>query len=203
MWLESGVEVPGRLIVVSGPSGCGKSTVIRSLLDLLDRRDPRLKWPEMKLKLSVSATTRQPRPSEREGVDYFYMSQEEFGGTVGRGEFLEWAEYNGRRYGTPRQPVIDALAAGWNVMLEIEVQGARQVQQILPSALFVFVKAPSFAVMERRLVGRGTEPPAEVFKRLTRAREELAQAHRYDVQIINERVEQAAIDLGNLIGDYG
>jgi guanylate kinase len=203
MWLESGVEVPGRLIVVSGPSGCGKSTVIRSLLDLLERSDSRLSWPEMKLKLSVSATTRQPRPSERDGVDYFYMSQEEFDGSVGRGEFLEWAEYNGRRYGTPKQPVIEALAAGWNVMLEIEVQGAQQVRHILPSALFVFVKAPSFAVMEGRLVGRGTEPPAEVFKRLARAREELAQAHWYDVQIINEHVERAALDLVDAIADYG
>jgi guanylate kinase len=193
MWVEGWGELPGRLVVVSGPSGSGKSTLVRRLLER----------PDVHARLSVSATTRPPRPGEAPGVDYHFVTAEEFRAARDRGEFLEWAEYNRSAYGTPKRPVLDALAEGWNVVLEIEVQGALQVRQIAPTALFLFVKAPSFAAMERRLLARGTETGADLHRRLVRAREELAQSHWYDVQIINDQVDPAVDQLAEVIKNYG
>lgn len=180
MWIEGCGELPGRLVVISGPSGCGKSTLIRRLLARTKAR----------VRLSVSATTRAPRPGEVDGVDYHFITREAFAADRAS-RFLESAEYNGQCYGTPRAPVIEALAAGWIVLLEIEIQGALQVREVAPTALFVFIKAPSFAAMERRLLDRGTEAPASLQRRLVRARHELAEAHWYDHQIVNDEVEHA------------
>ena len=188
MWLEGCGELPGRLVVISGPSGSGKSTLIRRLLARTTAR----------VRLSVSATTRAPRPGETEGVDYHFLTPEAFAADRA-GRFLESAEYNGHCYGTPRAAVIEALAAGWIVLLEIEVQGALQVREVAPTALFLFVKAPSFAAMERRLLDRGTEGPPALQRRLVRARHELAEAHWYDHQIINDEVERAAGELDAIL----
>src|SRR3954452_13935296 len=134
MWVQGWGQLPGQLVVVSGPSGCGKSTVIRRALE----------HPDINVQLSVSATTREPRPGERDGVNYHFMNREQFVAARGRGEFLEWAEYNDQFYGTPARPVYDALASGRSVLLEIEVQGALQIRDSAPSALFVFIRTPRF-----------------------------------------------------------
>ena len=193
MWFDGWGELPGRLVVISGPSGSGKSTLIRRLLERED----------VHARLSVSATTRSPRPGEDEGVAYYFMTPEQFEQDVQRGEFLEHAEYNQNRYGTPRRPVFEALREGWQVILEIEVQGALQVREIAPSALFIFVKAPSFAVMERRLVSRGTESREALQRRLVRGRHELAEAHWYDVQITNDEMAAAVDAIAQAIKTFG
>jgi guanylate kinase len=179
MWVEGTGQVPGQLVVVSGPSGCGKSTVIRRALAR----------PELKVQLSVSATTRPIRPGEQAGVDYFFLTADEFRASIDRGEFLEWAEYNDNLYGTPAGPVYQALAGGRSVLLEIEVKGALQVRQHAPSALFVFVRTPTFRTLEERLRGRGTESEATILRRLRKGREELAEAHWYDVQLVNDDLD--------------
>jgi guanylate kinase len=178
MWVAGRGELKGQLVVVSGPSGSGKTTLIRRALA----------HPAMKdVQLSVSATTRPRRPGEQEGVDYYFLSPEEFNSRLG--EFLEWANYNDHGYATPKKPVFDALAAGKSVVLEIEVTGALQVRMMVPTALFVFIKAPSFRVLAERLVLRGTEDDASIHKRLVTARKELEQAHWYDVQLINDDLD--------------
>jgi guanylate kinase len=140
--------------------------------------------------LSVSATTRPPRKGERDGVDYHFLGEEAFRQAVDRHEFLEHAEYNGFRYATPARPVFDALAAGRSVLLEIEVQGALQIRRTAPSALFVFIRTPTFQMLEERLRQRGTETESALNRRLCRAREELAEAHWYDVQVINDDLDR-------------
>lgn len=176
------------LVVVSGPSGVGKSTVVAEAL----RTDPRL-W------LSVSATTRSPRPGETHGQHYFFVSDDEFDRMVDRRELLEWAEYAGHRYGTPSAEVAHQRSAGRPVILEIEVQGARQVRASLPEALLVFLAPPSFAELARRLAGRGTEDPAAVTSRLRAAEEELAAEPEFDVTVVNDSVEAALADLVDCI----
>lgn len=173
-----------RLTVLSGPSGVGKSTVIAYL---------RKEHPEVWL--SVSATTRKPRPGEQSGREYFFVSNEEFDKLVANGEFLEWAEFAGNRYGTPRQAVVDRLAAGEPVLLEIDLQGARQVRQSMPAAQLVFLAPPSWAELVRRLTGRGTEPPQVVQDRLAAARTELAAEPEFDVTLVNTSVEDVAREL--------
>lgn len=185
MWVDGIGTVPGRLIVISGPSGSGKSTLIRALRQRGSVRS----------RVSVSATTRPPRVGERPGEDYHFTTREGFLAGRDGGRFLEWAEYNGQLYGTPRDPVMEGLIEGWNVLLEIEVQGAAQVRELVPCGLFVFIKAPSFSIMARRLVERGTETPESLQRRLVRARHELAEAHWYDHVIINDEVERAVGEL--------
>jgi guanylate kinase len=181
MWVAGRGELKGRLVVVSGPSGCGKTTVI----------DRALKHREMKnLELSISATTRPPRPGERDGIDYHFLGEEAFREAVQKHEFLENAEYNGFHYATPAKPVFDALAAGRSVLLEIEVKGALQIRRTAPSALFVFIRTPTFQVLEQRLRQRGTEADATIHRRLCTAREELAEAYWYDVQLINDDLDR-------------
>jgi guanylate kinase len=192
MWLAGRGDLPGQLVVVSGPSGCGKSTLIRRALERPELKDVRL---------SVSATTRPPRPGEREGVDYYFLSAEQFRANLG--DFLEWAEYNTNHYGTPREPVFEALASGRSVLLEIEVLGARQVREIAPAALFVFVRTPSFRVLEQRLRRRGTEEDAAIHRRLLKAREELDQAYWYDVQLINDDLDRCVEDLVTALRSNG
>jgi guanylate kinase len=180
MWVAGRGELKGQLVVVSGPSGCGKSTLIRRAL-----AHPALKT----LELSVSATTRPRRPGEQDGVHYHFLSPEEFNRR--RGDFLEWANYNEHGYGTPEKPVFDALTAGRSVLLEIEVTGALQVRKRVPTAFFVFIKAPSFRILAERLVQRGTETEAAIHRRLVTAREELDLAHCYDLQLINDDLDHS------------
>jgi guanylate kinase len=165
------------LVVLSGPSGVGKSTVVKAL---------RAEHPEVWL--SVSATTRFPRPGETHGVHYRFVSREEFAELVESGGLLEWAEFAGNLYGTPRQPVLDNLAAGRPVVLEIDLQGARQVRALMPSAKLVFLAPPSWDELVRRLTGRGTEDAAVVERRLAVAREELAAEPEFDVTLVNTSV---------------
>lgn len=173
-----------RLIVFSGPSGVGKSTV----LSALRQANPAL-W------VSVSATTRPPRPGERDGVEYYFLEHEVFDRWVVEGRFLEWATFAGHRYGTPRQPVEEQLAAGRSVLVEIDLQGARQVHATRPDALMVFLAPPSWAELERRLSGRGTESAEALAARLAAAREELAAAGEFDLVLVNSSVEEVVARL--------
>jgi len=170
--------------VLAGPSGVGKSSVVDAL---------RGRLPE--LFFSVSATTRDPRPGEVDGVHYRFVSREQFQELVDGGGLLEHADFAGHRYGTPRQPVLDHLAAGHPVILEIEIQGARQVRAQLPEALLVFLAPPTWDELVRRLTGRGTEPPEVVEKRLALAREELAAEGEFDLTLVNTDVEEIATRL--------
>ncbi len=184
-------EAPGnpthrsRLIVLAGPTAVGKGTVAA---------DVRRAHPEVWI--SVSATTRTPRPGEENGVHYWFVSDEEFDAMIDRGDLLEWAVvHRAARYGTPRGPVDLALASGRPAMLEIDLQGARQVRETMPEALFVFLKPPSWDELVRRLVGRGTESEAERERRLETARAELAAESEFDVTIVNHEVHAAAEQL--------
>ena len=170
----------GRLFVVSGPSGAGKGTVVESAL--AERPD---------IFLSISATTRPPRAGERSGVHYNFVPVEEFLAMRDRGDLLEHAEVYGQHKGTPRRPVEEALAAGRDVLLEIDVQGARTVQEAMPEAILVFVQPPSKEELVRRLRRRGTENPADVQRRLEAWDEEMAARSSYDHVVVNDRLEDA------------
>jgi guanylate kinase len=176
------------LTVLSGPSGVGKSTVVR----VLREQHPGI-W------LSVSATTRFPRPGEVDGVHYRFVDDAEFDRLIAGGELLEWAEFAGHRYGTPRAPVEERLAGGVPVLLEIDLQGARQVRAALPDSQLVFLAPPSWDELVRRLVGRGTETAAERERRLETATLELASEKEFDVTIVNASVREAADQLVKLI----
>lgn len=171
----------GRLTVLSGPSGVGKGSVVAAVR----RRHPDV-W------LSVSVTTRSPRPGETDGVEYHFVDRTQFERMVAAGELLEHAWYAGNGYGTPRRPVQERLAAGVPALLEIELQGARQVRRALPDAQLVFLAPPTFEELARRLVGRGTEDPERVRRRLDQARIELAAEDEFDVVIVNDDLEAAA-----------
>lgn len=193
MWLEGKGRVPGQLVVVSGPSGSGKSTVVRRALG----------HPGLRAQLSVSATTRAVRSGERDGVDYYFLPPEEFRSAVARGDFLEWAEYNANLYGTPAAPVYRALTEGQSVLLEIEVEGAKQVRDRAPGALFVFIRTPTFRILEERLRGRGTETDEVVFRRLRKGRQELAEAHWYDIQLVNDDLDGCVEQFVDVLRSYG
>ncbi|MGI5336810.1 guanylate kinase [Streptomyces sp. CA-181903] len=173
-----------RLTVLSGPSGVGKSTVVAHM---------RKAHPEVWL--SVSCTTRKPRPGEQEGVQYFFVDDTEFDKLVANGELLEWAEFAGNRYGTPRQAVLDRLEAGEPVLLEIDLQGARQVRASMEDAQLVFLAPPSWDELVRRLTGRGTESPEVIERRLAAARTELAAESEFDTTLVNTSVEDVAREL--------
>ncbi|MET3768065.1 guanylate kinase [Marisediminicola sp. UYEF4] len=178
-----------KLVVLAGPTAVGKGTVSAFI---------RENYPDVHL--SVSATTRAPRPGEVEGVNYFFVSDEEFDRLVERGEMLEWAKvHNAFRYGTPRRPVDDNLGEGSSVLLEIDIQGARQVKAAMPQSVLVFLLPPTWDELVRRLIGRGTEGPAEQQRRLETARVELAAQHEFDYRVVNGDVAEAAEEVVDLM----
>jgi guanylate kinase len=174
--------------VLSGPSGVGKGTVVAAV-----RRNYPHIW------ISVSCTTRAPRPGERDGVEYRFVDRSEFQALIDAGEFLEHAEFAGNLYGTPRRPVLERLAAGAPALLEIELQGARQIRAALPEALLVFLAPPSWQELERRLTARATEPAEVIARRLARAQVEMAAEDEFDETVVNDDVELAAAELVRLI----
>jgi guanylate kinase len=173
-----------KVFVITGPSGVGKGTLIRGLLEQI---------PEVEL--STSATTRAPREGERDGIDYHFMTPEEFEAHVAAGDFIEHAEYSGNRYGTLRSELDRRLGAGVPVVLEIEVQGARQVRAAMPEAIAVFIAPPSEEALRVRLLGRGTDPPEQVDERLKTAQRELLARSEFPHVVVNDRLKQAAEEL--------
>ena len=177
-----------KVFVVTGPSGVGKGTLIRGLLE----RAPGLE-------LSVSATTRPPRPGEESGTDYHFMTAEEFEARVASGDFVEHAEYSGNRYGTLRSELEHRLETAAGVVLEIEVQGARQVRAAMPEAVAVFIAPPSRAALRARLVGRGTDSPEQVDARLATAERELEAQPEFAHVVVNDRLEDATEQLTSIV----
>jgi guanylate kinase len=177
-----------RVFVITGPSGVGKGTLIRGLM----ARHPQLE-------LSVSATTRSPRPGERDGVDYHFLTREDFAERVAREEFVEHADYAGRRYGTLRSELQERLRAGIPVVLEIEVQGARQVRAALPDAVQVFIAPPSLQALRERLTGRGTDDAGEVERRLSVADAELDAQPEFAHVVVNDDLGQAVEELAAIV----
>ena len=179
-----------RVFVITGPSGVGKGTLIRGLMERLGE-----------LELSVSATTRGPRPGERDGVDYHFLTREEFDRKVLDGEFVEHADYAGRSYGTLRSELEERVHAGKPVVLEIEVQGARQVRESVPAAVQVFIAPPSLHELRTRLIGRGTDDPEGVERRLLVAAQELKAQPEFAHVVVNDRLQDALEQLTAVVAD--
>lgn len=173
----------GMLIVVSGPSGCGKGTVLAEVL-----KDSRFFY-------SVSATTRSPRPGEIDGVNYYFLTKEKFEETIENGGMLEYAQFCGNYYGTPKKAVEDMLLEGKHVILEIEVKGAMKIKEKCPGAVFIFILPPSLKELRRRLNKRGTETEEVIEKRLSEAAGEISQAYKYDYAVVNGELSEAVDDL--------
>jgi guanylate kinase len=178
----------GHVFVITGPSGVGKGTLIRGLLERVPG-----------LELSVSATTRPPRPGERDGVDYHFLSDEEFDRRVANGEFVEHARYSGHKYGTLRSELERRMAEAAGVVLEIEVEGARQIRAAMPEAVQIFIAPPSVEALRARLVGRGTDAPEDVEARLATALEELEAEKEFGYVVVNDRLEQATEELADIV----
>lgn len=180
----------GRLVVLAGPSAVGKSTVVS-----------RLRENVKDLYFSVSMTTRQPRPGEQDGVDYFFVSPESFQERIDAGEMLEWAEIHGglQRSGTPARPVQDALGSGHPVLVEVDLVGARNVKQAMPEAATVFLAPPSWEVLVERLVGRGTEPEDVIARRLETARQEIAAKDEFDYVVVNDDLDAAVARISAIL----
>ena len=183
-------SAPAHPFVISGPSGVGKGTVLSYVV----KDHPEI-W------LSVSATTRQPRPGEVHGKHYYFLTEAEFDAMVDQGQMLEWALVHGTdRYGTPRKPVADAIAAGKTAVLEVDLKGARQIRQSMPEATQIFLVPPSWEELERRLRGRGTESEEQIERRLETARQELAAQSEFDVVVKNDSVSRATAQLLHIMG---
>ncbi len=178
----------GKLYVISGPSGVGKGTLVSKLLDMRDD-----------VVLSISATTRSPRPGEVDGKNYFFLTKEKFKDLIDADGFIEWAEYASNFYGTPLDFVEEQLAAGKNVILEIEVQGAFQVKEKLPDATLIFIEPPSMDELERRIIGRGTESEDVIESRMRTARVEMERKMEYDIAVMNDDVDSAVARLSECI----
>jgi len=190
---EDWSDLPGRLIVIAGPSGSGKTSLVRRYVAL----------PDAKARLSISATTRAPRPGEISGREYIFQTRREFEEARDRGEFLEWAEVHGNLYGTPAEPVRATLARGECVILEIDVQGASQILDRFPSTVLVFVNTATFSILENRLRSRSTEDEATIQVRLSNARREIALGRTYHHQLINDNLDGAVNDLASLLPHLG
>lgn len=178
----------GLLVIVSGPAGVGKGTLCRALLK---------QWPE--LEYSVSVTTRKARPSENEGKEYYFRSKEQFREMIEEEEFLEWAEFCGNYYGTPLFHVENMLKRGKTIVLEIDVQGAKQVKEKFPKGVFIFIVPPSFEILSKRLYGRGTETEDIIKRRLDKAAQELEMMQDYDYAVVNDQVTDAVEKLKSIV----
>lgn len=181
-------KTKGNLIIISGPSGVGKGTICEQLLKELDN-----------ISISVSATTRQPRSIDVDGVTYYFKTREEFEKMIENNEFLEWAQYGKNYYGTPLKPVMDKLNQGIDVLLEIEVQGALKVMENYPDGIYIFIAPPDIETLHQRLTGRGTETPEEIAKRVAAADAELAQKDKYTYIVINDVLENTVQSVKNII----
>jgi len=184
------VATSRKVFVITGPSGVGKGTLIRGVMERIPQ-----------LELSVSATTRAPRPGERDGHDYHFLTPEEFDRRIAEADFIEHATYSGNRYGTLRSELERCLRAGIPVVLEIEVQGARQVRDAMPEATAVFIAPPSLDALRARLVGRGTDSPEQVDERLRTAERELAAQPEFTHVVVNDRLEDATEQLAAIVHD--
>lgn len=178
----------GRLIVITGPSGVGKGTLVRELLQR-----------HRELHLSVSVTTRSPRPGEVEGKHYYFVDRNRFEQMLEKGELLEWAEFAGNYYGTPFYPVKQRIEAGESVLLEIELMGARQIRERFPQAQQIFIQPPSMVELERRLRSRGQDSDEAIARRLERASEEIDAASEFDFELVNDDLEEALKQLENVL----
>ncbi len=181
----------GNLFVLSGPSGAGKGTLVSRLLTAMPDA-----W------VSISATTRQPRPGERDGVSYYFMDQSRFDELVSQGGFLEWATVHGNSYGTLKSSVQEHMDTGFQVILEIDVQGALQVREAMPQAHLIFIEPPSLEELERRLRGRGTETEAIIRKRMKTSKVELAHKMEYDIRVVNDDLNRATDELVAYIASF-
>ena len=179
---------PGLLIVVSGPAGVGKGSVIKRVRELTDEAI-----------MSVSATSRKPRPGETDGVSYFFISREQFEKMIKNGNLLEWVEYCGNYYGTPREFVSKKIEKGNNIILEIDVEGSMRIKKLFPGSILIFIAPPSFEELTRRLRERKTEDEATIQNRLLKAREELKFTEEYDYVIVNDTIEKAAQEFVGII----
>ena len=177
-------EQLGKLIVIAGPSGVGKGTLVNMLLSRHDR-----------LKLSISATTRQPRPGEKDGVNYFFLSKKDFETSILGDELLEWAEYAGNYYGTPKAQVVEQINLGNYIILEIEVEGARSIASMFPDVQLIFILPPSIEELEQRIRSRGTNSEESIANRLEIAKQEIAASSEFDCQIVNDELETAIAKL--------
>jgi len=182
------METPGNLFVVAAPSGAGKSSLVKALLEL-----------DSHLALSVSHTTRAPRGQEQHGREYWFVDEPEFRAMIGRGEFFEWAQVHGKLYGTSRKAIEERLERGEDVVLEIDWQGAQQIQRLFPQTVTIFILPPSWSELELRLRRRGEDKPEVIAQRLANAREEVAHAREFDFVIINALFETALFDLKTVV----
>ncbi|NLM57844.1 MAG: guanylate kinase [Clostridium sp.] len=178
----------GLLVVVSGPSGAGKGTVLKRLKDSDDS-----------IRFSISATTRTIRQGEKEGLNYFFKTRDEFKSMIEAGQLLEWVEYCGNYYGTPKEYIETTVKEGYDCLLEIEVEGAENVKKAYPDCVLIFILPPSFEELKRRIEKRATEEPEIVAKRLQRAREEMAYIENYDYVIVNDKIEDAVENLRSIL----
>lgn len=179
---------PAELFVISGPSGAGKGTICRCLME-----------QAMNMELSVSATTREPREGEIDGVHYHFLGKEEFLARADEGGFLEFAEVYGNYYGTPRQNVVDKLTSGIDVVLEIDIQGAMKVKEAYPEGIFIFILPPSLAELRRRLIGRGTDTMEVIESRLSKTMDEIRQIHSYDYFVVNDDLDKAVEEVRAIV----
>ena len=177
-----------KLIILTGPSGVGKGTVVREILD----KDKNI-W------LSISATTRDPREGEREGENYYFMNQEKFKEMIAQNLFLEWAQFAGNFYGTPISSVNEKIKKGFTVLLEIEVEGAKQIKEKFPNSMSIFLLPPDIKELERRIRNRGTEKEEEIVKRLSRANYEISVSNQFDFALTNQNVDETAKKIIKLI----
>ena len=186
--VSAGIELPGNLFVVAAPSGAGKSSLVKALLEL-----------DARLAVSVSHTTRKPRGQEQHGREYWFVDAPSFSAMVERGEFYEWAEVHGNRYGTSRGAIEARLRAGEDVVLEIDFQGALQIKQIFPEAVLIFILPPSWEELRQRLQRRGEDSPEVIEQRMANARVEVAQARQFDYIVVNALFETALFDLKTIV----